>query len=184
MAISARRKIALTGTPVENRLMDIWTAFRWLMPGLLGTRANFERLSRGESGAVESVRRQISPFVLRRMKSEVAAELPEKVQVDLYCPMSEQQKSEYAKLLAQARGELESPADGARGRLTILSLLTRLRQAACDAALLPWVGPEGASEPGGKLSVLLDRVEELCGAGKRFWFSASSQNSSTSRSPR
>lgn len=167
MAISARRKIALTGTPVENRLMDIWTAFRWLMPGLLGTRANFERLSRGESGAVESVRRQISPFVLRRMKSEVAAELPEKVQVDLYCPMSEQQKSEYAKLLAQARGELESPADGARGRLTILSLLTRLRQAACDAALLPWVGPEGASEPGGKLSVLLDRVEELCGAGKK-----------------
>ena len=69
--------------------------------------------------------------------------------------------------MAQARGELESPADGARGRLTILSLLTRLRQAACDAALLPWVGPEGASEPGGKLSVLLDRVEELCGAGKK-----------------
>lgn len=167
MAISARRKIALTGTPVENRLMDIWTAFRWLMPGLLGTRANFERLSRGESGAVDAVRRQISPFVLRRMKSEVAAELPEKVQVDLYCPMSEQQKSEYAKLLARARGELESSADDARGRLTILSLLTRLRQAACDAALLPWIGPEGASEPGGKLSVLLDRVEELCGAGKK-----------------
>ena len=167
MAISARRKIALTGTPVENRLMDIWTAFRWLMPGLLGTRANFERISRGEAGAVEAVRRQISPFVLRRMKAEVAAELPEKVQVDLYCPMSEQQKSEYARLLARARGELESAADDARGRLTILSLLTRLRQAACDAALLPWIGPEGASEPGGKLSVLLDRAEELCAAGKK-----------------
>ena len=81
MYISARRKIALTGTPIENKLMDIWTAFRWLMPGLLGSRANFERLAHGDAAIVETVRRQISPFVLRRMKSEVASELPEKVRV-------------------------------------------------------------------------------------------------------
>ena len=167
MYISARRKIALTGTPIENKLMDIWTAFRWLMPGLLGSRANFERLAHGDAAIVETVRRQISPFVLRRMKSEVASELPEKVRVELYCPMSEQQKSEYAKLLDLARGELKASVGDAKGRLTILSLITRLRQAACDAALLPWIGGAGAPEYGGKLSVLLDKVEELCNAGKK-----------------
>ena len=81
--------------------------------------------------------------------------------------MSEQQKSEYAKLLDLARGELKASVGDAKGRLTILSLITRLRQAACDTALLPWIGGAGAPEYGGKLSVLLDKVEELCNAGKK-----------------
>lgn len=166
MAISAKRKIALTGTPVENKLMDIWTAFRWLMPGLLGTRANFARLAAGDAEAVATVRTQISPFVLRRMKNQVAAELPEKVEMDLLCPMSELQKSEYAKLLVKTRDELDAAASDARGRLTVLSLLTRLRQAACDAALLPWIGGENA-DAGGKISVLADKVGELFAANKK-----------------
>ncbi len=169
MSISARRKIALTGTPVENKLLDLWTSFRWLMPGLMGQRKTFERAAANDASVVDDVRRQVAPFVLRRLKSEVERELPEKVNVDLLCPMNEQQKSEYNKLLLQARRELEgslAPGD-AGARFTVLSLLTRLRQAACDAALLPWIGPEGASEPGGKISVLLDRVDELYQGGKK-----------------
>lgn len=170
MGINAARKIALTGTPVENRLLDMWTAFRWLMPGLMGTRKAFEEMIASKPDAVAQVRRQISPFVLRRLKTEVASELPEKIYIDLMCPMTDFQASEYQKLLSKAREELRDAAQDAslqRNRFTILSLLTRLRQAACDAALLPWIGAGGAPETGGKISVLSDRAEELYQGGKK-----------------
>ncbi len=170
MGINAARKIALTGTPVENRLLDMWTSFRWLMPGLMGTRKAFEETIASKPDAVAQVRRQISPFVLRRLKTEVASELPEKIYIDLICPMTDSQTSEYQKLLLKAREELQETAKDLsrhRNRFTILSLLTRLRQAACDAALLPWIGADGATEAGGKISVLLDRAEELYLGGKK-----------------
>ncbi len=169
MGLKARRKIALTGTPIENRILDMWTTFRWLMPGLMGQRAVFENAMQSDENFVKNMRKQIAPFVLRRLKSEVAKELPEKVYVDLACPMSEQQKSEYRKLLSEARDTLGGAvAEDAKARFTVLSLLTRLRQAACDASLLPWVGKDGVSEQGGKISVLLDKVEELYFSGKKI----------------
>lgn len=170
MSISARRKIALTGTPVENRLLDLWTSFRWLMPGLMGQRKTFERAVASDASIVDVVRRQVAPFVLRRLKSEVEKELPEKIDVDLLCPMNGQQKSEYNKLLLRARRELENTraVRDAGARITVLSILTRLRQVACDAALLPWIGTDGAAEPGGKISVLMDRVDELYQGGKKI----------------
>lgn len=168
-SIKASRRLALTGTPVENRLMDMWTVFRWLMPGLLGTRRNFEELVSGEntSDLVKSIRKQISPFVLRRLKSEVASELPEKIYVDLACPMTDLQQSEYEKLLSQTRECLKTIDKEKAGKITVLSLLTRLRQAACDAALLPWVGAD-ASSVGGKIAVMADKVEELFQSGKKI----------------
>ncbi len=169
MGLKARKKIALTGTPVENRLLDMWTTFRWLMPGLLGQRALFEHALQSDETFVKNARKQIAPFVLRRLKSEVAKELPEKLYVNLACPMSEQQKSEYQKLLSEARNAVGgSTAEDSKARFTVLSLLTRLRQAACDAALLPWVGKDGVSEKGGKISVLLDKLEELYLGGKKI----------------
>ncbi len=168
MSIRAKRKIALTGTPVENKPLDLWSAFRWLMPGLMGTRANFEKLLEAGSEATASIRRQISPFVLRRLKSEVASELPEKVYVDLACPMSPLQTSEYSRLLESARAELKNTAADSKSGFTMLSLLTRLRQAACDASLLPWIEGGTDSEKGGKLSILSDKVEELFASGKKI----------------
>ena len=168
-SIKSKKRLALTGTPVENRLMDMWSVFRWLMPGLLGTRRNFEALSSADSSSelVKSLRRQVSPFVLRRLKSEVASELPEKIYVDLACPMSERQRAEYDALLTQTRERLKSMDSEASGRITVLSLLTRLRQASCDAALLPWVDKDSI-EPGGKISVMADKVEELFQSGKKI----------------
>lgn len=163
-AIKAAHKLALTGTPVENRLLDMWTSFRWLMPGLMGTRGNFEALVADNPAAVDTVRRQIAPFVLRRMKTQVARELPEKIYIDLLCPMSDLQGAEYAKLLESARESLGNVSD-AKGRFTVLSLLTRLRQAACDASLLPWVGH--TADAGGKLTVLCEKVDELVAGGKK-----------------
>ncbi len=169
MSINAEHKLALTGTPVENRLLDLWTVFRWLMPGLMGTRKNFEDMVNGDvhGDLVKSLRRQIAPFVLRRMKSEVAEELPEKIYVDLKCPLSDLQKSEYSKLLLEARGEMGNLSQ-AKSKITILALLTRLRQVSCDAMLLPWVAPQQTSEVGGKLSVLGDKIEELFLGGKKI----------------
>ena len=167
-SIKAKYKLALTGTPVENRLLDMWTSFRWLMPGLMGTRKRFEDIAQNSSSSISLIRKQISPFVLRRLKSEVARELPEKIYIDLLCPMSDFQKSEYNSLLEKTRMELEdSQEDESTRRFTVLSLLTRLRQACCDARLLPWVDSANCVEDGGKISVLTDRVQELLLSGKK-----------------
>lgn len=167
LAIKSRYKLALTGTPIENRLLDVWTSFRWLMPGLMGNRKRFEEIAQ-EKDSVKLVRKQIAPFVLRRLKSEVARELPEKIFIDLLCPMGEAQKSEYAALVEQTRAEIADTADdGAKKRFTVLSLLTRLRQACCDTRLLPWNAEAQSAEVGGKISVLADRVQELILSGKK-----------------
>lgn len=165
MSIRARHKLALTGTPVENRLLDMWTSFRFLMPGLMGNRKRFEEIAQNSQESIKLVRKQISPFVLRRMKTEVAKELPDKIFIDLLCPMSEFQKSEYDKIMEMTRKEMESPMDNTR-RFTVLSLLTRLRQTCCDSRLLPWV-ESNSSDIGGKISVLGDRVQELLLSGKK-----------------
>ncbi len=170
-AIRAAHKIALTGTPLENRLLDLWTIFRWLMPGLMGSRAAFESFASSSADAVDVVRRQIAPFILRRMKSDVAKELPEKIYMDLACPMTQMQKSEYDKILQKAREIMDSSAQDAdserKNRISVLSLITRLRQISCDAALLPWVESRDYFSSG-KIAALLDKVEELASGGKKI----------------
>lgn len=102
LSIKAEHRLALTGTPLENRYLDVWTLFRFLMPGLLGTRRRFEEALAGdEARHLTTLRKQLAPFILRRIKSEVAGELPEKVELDLYCPLSEIQRAEYTRLLAE-----------------------------------------------------------------------------------
>ncbi len=167
--IKAKHKLALTGTPVENRLLDMWTAFRWLMPGLMGGRKRFEVfVQQNSSETINTIRKQISPFLLRRLKSEVARELPEKIFIDLLCPMSDIQKVEYSALVEKTKSELhEASRNNSKSRFTVLSLLTRLRQACCDARLLPWVAENSSTDVGGKISVLTDRVQELLLSGKK-----------------
>ena len=102
-AIKTKHKVALSGTPIENRLLDMWSIFRWLMPGLMSTKSEFERRIADEPDFANRLKTQIAPFVMRRLKSEVAAELPAKIFVDLPCVMSEMQSQEYLKLLDSAR---------------------------------------------------------------------------------
>ena len=170
-SIRARHRLALTGTPLENRLLDLWTIFRWLMPGLMGSRASFESFAEASAEAIAIVRRQIAPFVLRRMKNDVAKELPEKIYMDLACPMTQMQRSEYDKILARAREIMDISVQDAvserRNRISVLSLITRLRQISCDAALLPWVESQDYFSSG-KIAALLDKVEELASGGKKI----------------
>lgn len=167
-AIRTKHKAALSGTPIENRLLDMWSIFRWLMPGLMGTRPDFAHRLATEPDFAQRLKTQIAPFVLRRLKSEVAAELPSKIFVDLPCVMSEVQEQEYAKLLESARESVRAGALGERGgRVSVLSLLTRLRQAACDPALLPWVGGSCDLLNSGKIKAISDALSSIVSSSRK-----------------
>ncbi|MDR2981599.1 MAG: DEAD/DEAH box helicase [Puniceicoccales bacterium] len=163
LAIKARHRLALTGTPIENHPLDIWTIFRFLMPGLLGRRAAFETRLENDPDAIPRLAKQVAPFVLRRTKNVVAKELPPKVSVPLLCPMSETQRELYRRLVDEGISSLGNAEPGqlvAEHGVGFFALLIRLRQAACDPGLLPGQGalPMSAS---GKISVLLERLEEI-----------------------
>lgn len=166
--IQAKRRIALTGTPIENKPLDIWPAFQFLMPGLLGARESFDRLYAENPGAFKArLRAQIKPFMLRRTKSEVALELPEKVVMDLECPVTPVQAREYQRICEEGLARFGDDLSGAlrANRFATLSLLTRLRQVSCDPQLLPWM--EASVEDSGKLMVLLEKLIEVLGTGHK-----------------
>ena len=160
--IRAVWRIVLTGTPLENRHLDLWTLFRFLMPGLLGSRQYFESMcEHDEAGFTAQLRCQIAPFVLRRRKSEVVKELPKKVEMDLVCPLSTVQHYEYSNLAKKALSDFGNNLDLALSerRMHLFTLLLRLRQICCDPDLLPWRSAELTQS--GKISVLLDKVGSI-----------------------
>lgn len=172
-AIQAECRLALTGTPIENRLLDLWTLFRFLMPGLLGSRRRFEDAIENPSAALraafeERLRQQILPFVLRRQKDKVGTDLPPKLEMDLICPITELQRQTYEQLLNRGREELGDDLQAAMHSqaMHFFSLLTRLRQACCDPGLIPKVNADILQS--GKIQILLTRLEEaLEGDGAR-----------------
>ena len=99
LSIQADHRLALSGTPIENTALDLWTIFRFLMPGLLGGRKEFENelIADPEATAI-LLRKQVTPFVLRRIKSEVAKELPPKLENELPCILNDEQRKEYRQL--------------------------------------------------------------------------------------
>lgn len=179
LKINAKHRIALTGTPIENRHLDLWTIFRFLMPGLLGRRSELENAladSENNLEKLEKLKTQIAPFILRRTKREVAKELPEKTQNVLYCPMLDLQREHYRTIVQNSlnayRENARSGNISARNALrenptNFLSMLMRLRQAACDPALLPGCS-ELAHEHSGKISALLERIEEIIDNGGKI----------------
>jgi SNF2 family DNA or RNA helicase len=172
LAIKSHQRIALTGTPLENRPLDLWTLFRFLMPGFLGTRRHFEDQVKNNSGFIEILRKQIAPFILRRTKLAVAKELPEKVEIDWTCPLTPVQRRYYAALTEGAASEFSGELAEilSEKRMHLFGLLTRLRQVCCDPFLLP--GHQDDFHHSGKLLSLTSRLEEaLAGGSKVIVFS-------------
>ncbi len=136
-AIRAVTRFALTGTPVENSLSELWSIFDYLMPGFLYTYQKFKKtyeipiVKEGDRTAVDGLKRTISPFILRRLKSQVLKELPEKLETVVYSKMEEKQRELY---LASVWKFKESLTDD--NKIQILSALTRLRQICCDPRLI------------------------------------------------
>ncbi|MCC5808521.1 MAG: DEAD/DEAH box helicase [Opitutales bacterium] len=167
-ALRARHRIALTGTPVENRHLDLWTIFRFLMPGLLGSRRRLETaLASRPAEETAQLAHQVAPFVLRRTKRAVAPELPEKTEVSLYCPLTDVQRNLYRELTRRgSRRYTGSLSENFRmQRMGVLSLLTRLRQVCCDPSLVPTARAERGHS--GKLHSLLPKLTEVVAAGSK-----------------
>lgn len=141
--IQAQTRFALTGTPIENRLGELWSIFDYLMPGFLFTYPGFKKkfeapiVKDGDERALRALHRLIGPFVLRRLKTDVLKELPEKLETVVYSMPEKEQKEIYTAHALQLKNHLESMAGSAVGaeRMQILTQLTRLRQICCDPSL-------------------------------------------------
>ena len=173
-ALTASRKIALTGTPVENRLADAWALFEIVTPGLLGARSAFARTYRGlgEPGGDPTTQarlaRRLKPFLLRRTKEAVAPDLPPKSVVPLSIVLDPAQMAlhESQRLLMHARVRDEIARVGLmRAQIVVLTALTRLRQICCDPRLIQ---KTGKAAPSAKLARLVELLEEMIPEGRRI----------------
>ncbi|MFC7336185.1 SNF2-related protein [Haloferula chungangensis] len=147
--LNAQKRLALTGTPVENRLRDLWSIFRVVAPGYLGSKAEFEeRYQSGDAadpGLHDRLRLRISPFVLRRTKAEVAKDLPEKIEIDEWLDLDKDTRQTYAAIAKAGLLEIEEmEAKSGGGRMHLLTLLLRLRQLCLDSRLIDDEAKEGA----------------------------------------
>jgi len=166
--VKAVHRLALTGTPIENRLLDLWSILAFAVPGVLGSRVRFEREveSLEELGGARDVAARVRPFVLRRTKLQVARDLPERIEEDLYCEMGEGQARLYKAELKKAQQQLLGVA-GERQfqqeRFHVLASLMRLRQLCCDPGLLY----PGVTASSAKLEALDDLVEPILAEGHK-----------------
>lgn len=140
-SLQASFRLALTGTPLENHLEDIWSSFHFLNRGLLASRKDFSQwyvkpiAARDERVSLQ-LKRKLQPFILRRLKAQVAAELPPMTEAVLYCELSESERALYESLRLSTRAEVQRELGQGAKFMRVLELLLRLRQAACHSALL------------------------------------------------
>ncbi|HVF16512.1 MAG TPA: DEAD/DEAH box helicase, partial [Steroidobacteraceae bacterium] len=172
-AVRAEFRVALTGTPVENRLTELWSIFEFLNPRFLGAQAEFRRnyaipIERyGQSEIAEQLKRLTQPFILRRLKSDptIIQDLPSKQEMKIICSLTREQASLYQAALDEALAKIEE-AEGIERRGQVLALLTALKQI-CNhpAQYLDESGPlQGRS---GKLQRIVEMLDEVLAAGDR-----------------
>ena len=166
--LQADHRFALTGTPIENNLGELWSIFDFILPRHLGSRNHFRQtfekpiFSEGDDSLKETLHNLIKPFLLRRLKKEVLTELPEKFESDVYVGMTEEQQMLYAATLSRIRGELTDES-GVANRIRMLAALTRLRQICCH----PSAYLDGYSGGSGKLEALIETLNLLEDSGRR-----------------
>lgn len=179
--ICASCRMVLSGTPIENGLSDVWSIMDFLMPHYLGDFGQFRQnymlpLSSGEGDTEEILHRlslRLKPFLLRRLKRDVAKDLPEKIVKISYSRMTAEQAEIYERLRGRFREKIRSIISEKgleKSRMDVLALLLRLRQAACDAQLLPpELSPEcSGGEPSGKTAQFMEIVREAISGGHRI----------------
>ncbi len=169
--IHAATRFALTGTPVENRLSELWSIFDYLMPGFLYNYQTFREtleqpiVEAHDTIASARLRQMIRPFVLRRMKKDVLRELPDKMERPVYAKLTDLQQSLYDASLMQLLAMVDRQSDAAfrKGKLEVLSALTRLRQICCDPALI-YENYHGGSA---KLETCMQLIDNAISGGHR-----------------
>jgi SNF2 family DNA or RNA helicase len=168
-ALKAAHKILLTGTPIENKLLDLWSLMSCVMPGVLGTQSSFKREFQNSGDAESRLRlsRRARPFLLRRTKEEVALELPPKIEEDIRVTLEGKQEELYQAEIKVARRHLLKIQNGEQldqERFNLLTSLLRLRQICCHPAL---AGLRHESAPSAKLEALVDLLEPLIEEGNK-----------------
>lgn len=167
-ALVADHRLILTGTPIENRLLDLWSLMSFAMPGVLGPRTRFAKHfdQAGDPLARQRLAARVRPFLLRRTKAQVAPELPDRMEEDLLCEMEPAQATLYRAELKHAQQQLlkiKTAKDFDRERFNFLTSLLRLRQICCHPALVQ-ADPSAGSA---KVEALLDLVEPLMEEGHK-----------------
>lgn len=185
-ALDARHRLALTGTPIENRLLDLWSIFAFAMPGILGSRASFNRIfdANEDPLARRRLAARTKPFLLRRTKKEVATDLPDRVEEDIIVEMEGTQATLYQAEIKRARAQLlkvETSSQLDKFRFNILTSLLRLRQICCDPRLIGLEQANDAAPAKGKgkketaaaqvdsakLAALIEQMEPIMEEGQK-----------------
>lgn len=166
--IRAEKRFALSGTPIENSLSELWSIFDFIMPGHLFTHPQFlsrfeKPIIHGDDSASVALKGKIKPFILRRMKFEVLSELPDKIENTFFAEPTPSQKKIYSAFLSTAKKEARELLEFG-DKMRVLSLLMRLRQICCHPSLVS----EEYDRESGKLNLLLDLVENGINAGHRI----------------
>lgn len=174
-AVKSRHRLVLTGTPLENSVLDLWSIFDFLMPSYLGSAGDFREryevpiTKERDVAAQGRLARRLRPFLLRRLKRDVASDLPERLEQVSFCELTAGQREAYRQVMEATRKEVLDAVGQqgeARSRMVALNALLRLRQICCDLRLLKLEGVE-LENTSGKLDLFGELLEEVLDGGHR-----------------
>ncbi|MCU0668906.1 MAG: DEAD/DEAH box helicase, partial [Myxococcota bacterium] len=176
-ALCARWRVAMTGTPIENRLDELWSQIHFTNPGLLGTRAGFDErwaapIAAGDAAAAAGLHAKLRPFLLRRRKAEVAPELPPRTEVVLHVDLEPEERAVYDAVRAATREDVVAKLASGAGVLAALEALLRLRQAACHRGLVPGQSAETSS----KVELLVEELTTAVAEGHKSLLDGSTRD--------
>ncbi len=167
-ALKAEHRLVLTGTPIENRLLDLWSLMAFAMPGVLGSRHQFNKLYNGKDDPFARLRlsSRVRPFLIRRTKSQVARDLPDRIEEDLYCEIEGEQKKLYdaeRKRAQQMLLKMKTQKQLNELRFNFLTSLLRLRQICCHPALVR----DSSKARAAKMNALVELLEPIIEEGNK-----------------
>lgn len=161
--VNAKVKFALTGTPIENNLIELWSLFDYIMPGYLFGKTKFQEKFTGKDGSIKNLKKLIQPFILRRLKREVMLELPSKIEKKFFVDMKDEQKVIYATFIDEIKKSMDNK-EFAKDKITVFSYLTRLRQLCLDPSIIVDNYHGGSA----KIDMAVDLIEESINDGHKI----------------